>query len=467
MKKHILFSMVLAASMAACTSDYTDWAKPLQSAVEEAKSGTYVTTSVDAIKIADVTGDSVNIFNSRLNIPAGTDITESTVTFDETQTINISTSGKVSVADLVSAVEALYGKAPNERTLSGVATVYYSDNGQAMRAMADKTEVKVSLSAPFISSSYYLVGDMIYTMDGGNKSNWNAANLLKFNHSDKNVYDDPVFTVVFTTDAVNQYWKIIPQDNVDGGDIWAGGVLGTEVDGDASLSGKLTTNSPKAGMIEEAGIYRMTLNMMEYTYTIEKLDFKEYLYEIGGESGWKDSHPLFGKNFDGKYQGYYYLDSEFKFKPNPGDNWNGDYEFNGEGKISDNGGSNCPAPEAAFYQIDVDLAAGTYALTAVKSITMVGTHNSWNVADAATHMTYNKEENCWQIEYTFAEQTSLKFAMNDDWTVSWGGANGDASNYGNLTQNNGKDLSVAAGKYLIKLFLSYEGANKVTFTPKN
>lgn len=458
--------MVLAASMAACTSDYTDWAKPLQSAVEEAKSGTYVTTSVDAIKIADVTGDSVNIFNSRLNIPAGTDITESTVTFDETQTINISTSGKVSVADLVSAVEALYGKAPNERTLSGVATVYYSDNGQAMRAMADKTEVKVSLSAPFISSSYYLIGDMIYTMNGGNKSSWNAENLLKFNHSDKNVYDDPEFTVVFTTDAANQCWKIMPYENINLENIWEPGVVGTFVDGDTSLSGKLTTDNPQAGKIEEPGIYRMTLNMMEYTYKIEKLNFKEFFYEIGGESTWGVTHALYGKNFDGKYQGYYYLDSEFKFRPNA-DNWEGDYEFNGEGKISDNGGSNCPAPEAAFYQIDVDLAAGTYALTAVKSITMVGTHNSWNVADAVTHMTYNKEENCWQIEYTFAEQTSLKFAMNDDWTVSWGGANGDASNYGNLTQNNGKDLSVAAGTYLIKLYLSYEGANKVTFTPKN
>ncbi len=466
MKKHILFSMVLAASMAACTSDYTDWAKPLQSAVEEAKSGTYVTTSVDAIKIADVTGDSVNIFNSRLNIPAGTDITESTVTFDETQTINISTSGKVSVADLVSAVEALYGKAPNERTLSGVATVYYSDNGQAMRAMADKTEVKVSLSAPFISSSYYLIGDMVYTMNGGNKSNWNAENLLKFNHSDKNVYDDPEFTVVFTTDAADQYWKIMPYENINLENIWDPGVVGIAVNGDTSFSGKLTTDNPQAGKIEESGIYRMTLNMMEYTYKIEKLNFKEFFYEIGGESTWGVTHALYGKNFDGKYQGYYYLDSEFKFRPNA-DNWEGDYEFNGEGKISDNGGSNCPAPEAAFYQIDVDLAAGTYALTAVKSITMVGTHNSWNVADAATHMTYNKEENCWQIEYTFAEQTSLKFAMNDDWTVSWGGANGDASNYGNLTQNNGKDLSVAAGKYFIKLFLSYEGANKVTFTPKN
>ncbi len=466
MKKHILFSMVLAASMAACTSDYTDWAKPLQSAVEEAKSGTYVTTSVDAIKIADVTGDSVNIFNSRLNIPAGTDITESTVTFDETQTINISTSGKVSVADLVSAVEALYGKAPNERTLSGVATVYYSDNGQAMRAMADKTEVKVSLSAPFISSSYYLIGDMVYTMNGGSKSNWNAENLLKFNHSDKNVYDDPEFTVVFTTDAADQYWKIMPYENINLENIWDPGVVGIAVNGDTSFSGKLTTDNPQAGKIEEPGVYRMTLNMMEYTYKIEKLNFKEFFYEIGGESTWGVTHALYGKNFDGKYQGYYYLDSEFKFRPNA-DNWEGDYEFNGEGKISDNGGSNCPAPEAAFYQIDVDLAAGTYALTAVKSITMVGTHNSWNVADAATHMTYNKEENCWQIEYTFAEQTSLKFAMNDDWTVSWGGANGDASNYGNLTQNNGKDLSVAAGKYLIKLFLSYEGANKVTFTPKN
>jgi hypothetical protein len=347
-----------------------------------------------------------------------------------------------------------------------VATVYYSDNGQAMRAMADKTEVKVSLSAPFISSSYYLIGDMVYTMNGGSKSNWNAQNLLKFNHSDKNVYDDPEFTVVFTTDAADQYWKIMPYENINLENIWDPGVVGIAVNGDTSFSGKLTTDNPQAGKIEEPGIYRMTLNMMEYTYKIEKLNFKEFFYEIGGESTWGVTHALYGKNFDGKYQGYYYLDSEFKFRPNA-DNWEGDYEFNGEGKISDNGGSNCPAPEAAFYQIDVDLAAGTYALTAVKSITMVGTHNSWNVADAATHMTYNKEENCWQIEYTFAEQTSLKFAMNDDWTVSWGGANGDASNYCNLTQNNGKDLSVAAGTYLIKLFLSYEGANKVTFTPKN
>jgi hypothetical protein len=197
----------------------------------------------------------------------------------------------------------------------------------------------------------------------------------------------------------------------------------------------------------------------------EPIVYNTFLYEIGGESVWSVPHPLYGKDRDGKYLGYYYLDSEFKFRPNAGD-WNGDYEFAGEGRIADNGGANCPTPEPSFYRIQVDLAEGTYALEAVRSITMVGTHNSWNVTDLATHMSFDREEGCWTIGYTFAEQTSLRFAMNDDWTVSWGGANGDASNYGDLTENNGKDLSVASGKYRIKLYLSREGSNRVAFVPK-
>ena len=58
--------------------------------------------------------------------------------------------------------------------------------------------------------------------------------------------------------------------------------------------------------------------------------------------------------------------------------------------------------------------------------------------------------------------------MNDEWTVSWGGANGDPSSYGNLTQNGGKDLNAPEGDgvYEIKLYLSYEGNNKVVFTKK-
>ena len=278
------------------------------------------------------------------------------------------------------------------------------------------------------------------------------------------------FSVVFTTDAPHQYWKIIPHDNLSG-DLWANGVLGTAIDGDASESGSLVSDNPKAGMIEEPGLYRMTLDMSMRTYTVKKLVFNDFLYEIGGESGWTDYHKLRKKSKDdvmndGRYQGYYYLTSEFRFTPN-NDNSEDAYGCIGAGKISDNGGSDCPAPDADFYQIDVDLVRGTYALTAVQSITMVGDHNGWNQKDANCHMIYNATENCWEIEQTFEGTASLKFAMNDDWTVSWGGANEDPLNYENLTQNNGANLAVpGAGTYLVKLYLSCEGGNRVTFTQR-
>ena len=56
--------------------------------------------------------------------------------------------------------------------------------------------------------------------------------------------------------------------------------------------------------------------------------------------------------------------------------------------------------------------------------------------------------------------------MNDDWAVSWGGANGDPAAYDNLTQNQGKDLNVPEGEgsYKVQLYLSCEGYNKVVLT---
>ena len=37
-------------------------------------------------------------------------------------------------------------------------------------------------------------------------------------------------------------------------------------------------------MITQAGMYRMTLDMMEYTYTLEELGFAPYIYEIGNNT---------------------------------------------------------------------------------------------------------------------------------------------------------------------------------------
>lgn len=214
------------------------------------------------------------------------------------------------------------------------------------------------------------------------------------------------------------------------------------------------------------GIYtfKKTSDEFEVKAKLAVPEFSAYFYEIGSESNWKDSHALYGASYDGKYQGFYYLNGDFKFKPNA-DNWDNDYECAGEGKIADiKDGKNCPDPGAGFYQIDVNLAAGTYALTEVKSITCVGNHNGWKEGDANCHMTYNTVAGCWEL--TTALKDGFKFAMNDTWDTSWGGADGNPTNYDNLTVSSGKDLNVPDGEgtYKIQLYLSCEGANKVVLT---
>lgn len=333
-------------------------------------------------------------------------------------------------------------------------------------------EVTATPVAPNISQNYYIIG--------GTKD-WtaDAAKTQKFNHSDINVYDDPIFTITIPAkEGDDTRFGIVDDKACEGvanGD-WSS-VLGTakgngnnalneteQLDTRAKVGNEASFKVPKSA---GAKYIKVEINMLEYTYKITPLSFGEYFYEIGGDSNWKTTNALYGGNGDGKYQGFYYLNGEFKFKPQAGTaDWAGDYEFDGEGKIADNGGKNCPDPGAGFYKIDVDLQAGTYALTQVKSITVVGNHNKWTVDDAKCHMTYNAKAGCWELTTTL--QDGFKFAMNDDWAISWGGANGDATAYDNLSVKDGKDLNVPAGEgtYKIQLYLSHEGANKVVLTKK-
>ena len=51
---------------------------------------------------------------------------------------------------------------------------------------------------------------------------------------EKDVYEDPVFSMIVEMPKDECYWKIIPQSNVDGGDIWAPGALGVATNSDDS-----------------------------------------------------------------------------------------------------------------------------------------------------------------------------------------------------------------------------------------
>ena len=306
---------------------------------------------------------------------------------------------------------------------------------------------------PLIEEAYYITG---------NVNGWNNSDTsLELTNGGKDPYEQPVFTVVIPAPAEgNIEFKVTPKSGL-GGD-WSKCLTAADEPGTFATDNKGGNLVIEA--VEGAKFYRLSMNMMAQTYTVDALSFSEYFYEIGNEGGWSTSHALFGGAGDGKYLGYYYLDGEFKFKPNA-DNWDDDLEYvSGDatsGTLTSGGGPNCPDPGAGFYQINLDAAAMTYNLVKVNSISIIGTVNgNW---DTDTDLTYNKETGAWEITTTLAAG-NMKFRMNHDWTISWGGANGDPAAFNNLTEYNGKDLAVEAGTYKIQLFISYEGNNKVVMT---
>ena len=191
----------------------------------------------------------------------------------------------------------------------------------------------------------------------------------------------------------------------------------------------------------------------------EPSGFGDYIYAIGGDTGWSNVYPLRssqeGGVNTGKYKGFGYLSQEFKFKPNEAD-WNGDWENDGEGKIADNGGANCPAPETAgYYMIEVDLTAMTYTLTPISTIGIIGPaqDGGW---DTDTDMAYNAETGAWEATVAL-KGDKMKFRANDGWDINWGGS------FDALTQG-GADIAVEEGTYEIKLYAWCDGKAYATVT---
>lgn len=459
--KKIVYTLGLALLAASCSEDYEDWSVSQTNPQEDAKSVSLETATAADVDYAVLDSSLVQIFKPTITVVDECTTTYQVTLWNESKSANgtlaANDSGYVVADELKTVVETLYGKRPVARKLLLDIAGYSNINGQSIRTTA-KDSVNVTLVAPYISTSYYIVGA---------PSQWDVMCVdLPFTHSGKDVYEDPVFTVTFPV-ADGEYWFAIADDKTHEANDWSALLGCAEGNGNNGMEGQIARRpeigddgSWKVVVAGDARFVRMTINMMDYTYKIEKLNFGEFIYEIGNESGWGTSHALRGPNFDGKYQGYYWMDGEYKFKPNA-DNWDGDWENDGEGKIADNGGANMPGLAAGFYQIDVNLADMTYAATLVESISIIGSANgNW---DTDTDLTYNQATGAWEVTTTL-NAGEMKFRMNHDWAISWGGANGDGTNYGDLTQNNGANLQVAAGTYLVQLYIQHEGANKVVLT---
>ena len=438
-------------SMVSCTEDYTDWGNPQTNPQEEAVAfGNGSVTPVDVINLAEVATEKVKV--ASIVAPTSSDAAY-TPTYKINiggQAFDIDAEGNMAKADLVNYIVDKFGKRPKERDIDATLDAWVSNGATAIKMATSETfQVKAIPEAPVIEEGYYLVGDMFATAD---QNGWTKEAAKAFNHSDKDVYEDPVFTITFETTKADQYWKIIPKKNVDGGNIWAAGVVGPKVDGDASMTGALTNGDAKAGKIAKAGKYKLTINMMDYSYTIEEVNYDPFIYFIGSTDGWKSNDQKLALVDDAKgvYTGYVYLADpnnagfEFKFQRAPG-NWDtaigaGTFvSFAGAAIGVDNGNLGVNAGEGVYY-MDVNLSEGTITATKVETMGMIGGFNEW-AGDAP--MTWNPEEYCFEATNAGVTADGWKFRVNGGWDINLGGS------LNNLTA--GGDNLTVAGK-TVKLY---------------
>ena len=465
MKKYLLYSLlgVAALSATSCNEDFNeDVAAPQQWEQEAAITLPTVTAKpVVSIDLATA-GDSVKVFTtSDVTMPEGTTITnyrlEMTTETNHKAEIKADDNGKIATAELQTFIENSYGKRPTERLIWTNVYANLMKDGQASFLNLGSIEFKATPAAPQISKNYYLIGA---------PSAWDPTCVtMPFNHSDKDVYEDPIFTIVFPI-ADGETWFAVTDDITVEKNDWsqvfgcAEGNGNNGEEGNIKRRAELTDDgSFKVIVNGDAKFIKMTLNMMEYTYKIEKLNFAEFIYVPGNHQGWApDKAPaLQSPNFDGVYVGYSYLNGNFKFTKER--NWNAEYNFNDfatkDAIFFNNDGSNINISEEGFYQIKADVASSN--LSAVKT--------SWGIIgpaqaggwDKDTDMTWNAADESWTATVELAAD-EFKFRANDDWGINVGGS------FEDLTQDGGNLKVTEAGTYEVKLFLTRSASNKMYCT---
>ena len=449
--------------LASCTDDYKDWADPQVVGQPETVSfGDGSVSGVDIIKFAEFAEDQATVKVCNLNAPSSSDADYTafyTITLGD-QTFELNNDGTMSVSDLQSYIESVYGKAPIERDIEAVVSMWLTNGSTTVKtATSQSFMVKAIPDAPFIDpNGYFVVGNI----DG-----WSCRRVDDYHMTNNggDVYDNPVFSLTINAvEGVDPYEiKIVPASafsddgNITNWDIALSALPGSDViayEGHFSYSN--AGGNIKFAADPSAKAYTITCNLMEGTYTVTPFSFAPYIYEIGNSHGWSQSMPLYSPNVDGKYQGYYYLNGGFKFKPNES-NWDGDWGQNPNGPtgtLVQDGEQDCYA-EAGFYVIDVDLSAMTYKLTQIEFIDIVGGveggASDWS---SGPHMTYNVSEGCWEADVTFTGV--FKFRGNGNWSNDDGNFGGTLDNIINGSNDN-LEPSITGTPVHVKLFLSYNG----------
>lgn len=472
MKKSLIyFSALLAFGFAAC-DDKSDLGK-MQVNEQE---GIMVADGVTVNLTSPVSGDSFSIedymesgvipvltYSVDASIPANAhmdfvmDLASDANYSDAVSLDMVAVPGKenafgVTARDWDDAYRSLLGKSPYAKDNYVRIAAYVTINEQHSRVggpdtwFGTKDGVKKLVVTPVdlhinVEEAYYLVGTI---------NNWGLdETAMKFSHSDKSQFDDPVFTLALDIPAefetAGYWWKVVPQSAYESGD-WSG-VFGVETNGDSALKGMLIEGAEGSGCLKVAGQYLFTINMFDCTYEVTQSI--PMLYTPGGGNGWSFDTGMLNTNDFANYFGFVHMNGGFKVTDRPtwgGLEW-GAGESEGTLKI---GGGDVPGPENGLYWMTVNIGALTYNFLKIESIGIVGSFpdNKW--ASDYVKLTPTDDILVWTADIEFTDaNTEWKFRTNGDWNPNpdLGGA------YDNLA-NGGDDLSApGVGTYTVTLDL--------------
>lgn len=306
----------------------------------------------------------------------------------------------------------------------------------------------------YIEKEYYYIGslatDKSYPLSNGGKD----------------PLENPVFSTVIPASGADWHWfKIAPGTgfNEDGSFNWdnESSCACADAKDSEQMSGKFVIGGGKFSwhLIEDgtAKFYRLTFNFMTQEYSIEPINYSEYIYYAGDWTSWGDNKKEMSlvDTSKGLYEGYYFIKAVdnantwgFKFIDADGA-WYG----NSNGVLSTSG-DNCDPGEEGFYKISVNWASMSYELTKIETISLIGDatgDSSWG-----TDLDMTWDGTCWT--YTGALKAgSFKFRANHDWNgINWGG------DPANLVMDKDNASIAADGTYTIKLYCNCPG--KATYT---
>lgn len=375
----------------------------------------------------------------------------------------------VDAAEWNAAHLALFGKSPKVKTAYYRVPMYLDMDGSDYRiapeGVADPASYYVesgSLQETCMDSGF-VIEDHYYFLS--NSTTWDIANREEvekyaFEHSeDVSVYDDPVFVFKF---KVNQeeidangggsWWKIAPESAINAQN-WDA-MVGTETNGDESLTGLLVTEHAESGKLTEPGNYKLTINMEDMSYKFELLLQPEVLYTPGGSNGWNQLNSSWLQLKPGDY--YYGLvpvDGSFKVCAEP--KWDNATDYGAATEDPSNAGNlvlggtakNITPEESGLYWMHIDYdhvsyELTTYTLTKIETVGLIGSFagSGW---DSDVVMASADGGITWTVDVTFAAGDEFKIRFNSDWGMNFGGDSSDLTHDGaNIKVDEAGDYTV-------------------------